>query len=125
MPRSSGESAGTFVPQCPQVSDDPLARALTRAIEETLAELRACKVAKDRASHAQALRNLRETYHLVTGLERPGIRKGGRRDDNRRRNYVQSVPEPADTPQPSPDVQPASPPAAMPPDAGQDQPAGE
>ena len=79
MPRHSGEAAGEFVPQCPHSCDDPLARELTRAIEETLAELRACKVAKDRASLAQALRNLRETYHLVTGEARPGIRKGGRR----------------------------------------------
>lgn len=96
MPRHCGEAAGTFVPQHPHSSDGPLARELTRAIEETLADLRACKVAKDRASLAQALRNLRETFHLVTGEARPGIRKGGRRDEPRR-SYsapVPSQPEP-------------------------------
>ena len=61
MAGHSGETAEPFVPQGPQSSADPLARKLTRAIEETLAKLRACEVAKDRASLAQALRNLRET----------------------------------------------------------------
>lgn len=91
---NNGEIARTFAPQRPQISDDPLAFELTRAIEETLAELRACKVAKDRASLAQALRNLRETYHLVTGEARPGIRKGGKRDQ---RSTAKPAPLPDDT----------------------------
>lgn len=72
MPRHMHESAWPQRPQRPQSSNDPLAREVTRAFEETLDELRKSKVAKDRASLAQALRNLRETYHLVTGEARPG-----------------------------------------------------
>ena len=54
---------------------DPYIEELMRAQVETLAELRACPMAKDKASLAQALKNLRETYHLATGLAKPGVLK--------------------------------------------------
>lgn len=55
----------------------PLAFKLMRAQEEKLDELLQCRDARDCASLAQALRHLRETYHLVTGLARPGVSKPG------------------------------------------------
>ncbi len=56
----------------PITTPDPLTTDLTRAMKETLADLRNAEQPKDRAMLAQALRNLRETYHLVTGQPRPG-----------------------------------------------------
>lgn len=72
--------------ESPSVAEtqDPFIAELERAMEETLQELRDADTAKDRAACAQALRNLRETYHLVTGLERPGVSKGKRGKTSKR-----------------------------------------
>jgi len=53
-------------------SNDPLAGKLAHAIDSTLADLMDTNEPKCKAMLAQALRNLRETYHLVTGQPRPG-----------------------------------------------------
>ncbi len=53
-------------------SNDPLAGKLAHAIDSTLADLMDTDEPKCKAMLAQALRNLRETYHLVTGQPRPG-----------------------------------------------------
>ena len=62
-------------PIIPLPTLDPYVQELMRAQEETLAELRSAESAKDKASLAQALKNLRETYHLATGLAKPGVLK--------------------------------------------------
>jgi len=57
---------------------DPFAARLALAQEETLDKLLSARQAKDRASLSQALRNLRETYQLVTGEGRNGKGSRGR-----------------------------------------------
>jgi hypothetical protein len=79
----------------PITTPDPLTTDLIRAMKETLADLRNAEQPKDRAMLAQALRNLRETYHLVTGQPRPGQIKSVAP-----RTRAQSYPSPEVIPEP-------------------------
>ncbi len=54
---------------------DPFSTALVRACDETLDELRSCKIARDKSALARTIRDLRETYHLATGQAKPGVIK--------------------------------------------------
>ena len=59
-------------------SADPAAedaQRIAHAIYDTYDQLDKCKDPKGRALLARALRNLRETWHLVTGQARPGLAK--------------------------------------------------
>jgi len=80
---------------------DPFAVELERAMEETLKELREADNAKDRAACAQALRNLRETYHMVTGLARPGVSKTGSVKPRRQMASIEPEPIPTETVKPA------------------------
>lgn len=65
--------------QLPVLSQsDPVAKRFMDAIKLTLDEyLEAEKVdAKGRAALARAIRDLRETWHSITGQPRPGLAKG-------------------------------------------------
>lgn len=59
--------------------DDPIVLKLKRALEEKVDALLKCKDPKECAQLALAIRAVRETYHLVTGEARPGVRRDGRR----------------------------------------------
>lgn len=85
-------------PPEPQPTIDPFVAKLAQAQEEKLDALLKCKDPKECASLAQALRNLRETYHLVTGEFRPGVRRDGRRRGPRAALPFREV---AQQPQPS------------------------
>ena len=54
---------------------DPYIDDLVHAQTEYLAKLRACKDPKEAAALSQALKNIRETYHMATGLPKPGVLK--------------------------------------------------
>ena len=70
---------------------DPLTEDLARAMKETLKDYRTANDPKAQAMLAQALRNLRETYHMVTGLPKPGQLKPGRQSN---RAVQDQLPEP-------------------------------
>jgi hypothetical protein len=74
---------------------DPLTEDLARAMKETLKDYRTANDPKAQAMLAQALRNLRETYHLVTGQPRPGQIKSVAP-----RTRTQSYPSPEVIPEP-------------------------
>ena len=59
--------------------NDPIVAKLKRALEEKVDALLKCKDPKECAQLALAIRAVRETYHLVTGEARPGVRRDGRR----------------------------------------------
>lgn len=73
--KAMAEIAFTQEPSQPQIANDPFGERLSRAQDRLLDELLDSPDAKSKAALAQALRNLRETYHLVTGEARPGVRK--------------------------------------------------
>ncbi len=54
---------------------DPSADELAHAQAELLAELRETPLAKDKAALSQAIKNLRETWHMQTGQPKPGTIK--------------------------------------------------
>lgn len=56
-------------------SVNPLADGLSHAQGEILSRLRAADDPKEIAACARALREVRETWHMVTGEPRPGIRR--------------------------------------------------
>ncbi len=99
---------------------DPLTEDLARAMKETLKDYRTANDPKAQAMLAQALRNLRETYHLVTGQPRPGQIKSVAP-----RTRTQSYPSPEVIPEPiaieaqvSPAPVPVQSPAQFRPNAG-------
>ena len=57
----------------PTLSD--YAKELLCARDELLAEMRTTPLAKDKASIAQALKNVMESYHMETGKPKPGTIK--------------------------------------------------
>ena len=57
----------------PTLSD--YAQELLCARDELLAEMRTTPLAKDKASIAQALKNVMESYHMETGKPKPGTIK--------------------------------------------------
>lgn len=54
---------------------NPYADELVRAQAELLQELRTCESAKDKAALSQAIKNLREAWHMETGAPKPGTIK--------------------------------------------------
>lgn len=60
------------VPELPLNIADPFAEAIAQACGETLKELREATKASDKAALARTLRDLRETYHNVTGQAKAG-----------------------------------------------------
>src|SRR5678815_4772801 len=56
-------------------ASSPYIDDLACAQVEYLAKLRACTDPKEAAALSQALKNIRETYHMATGLPRPGVLK--------------------------------------------------
>lgn len=84
--------------QAAKLPSDPYVETLMRAQIVTLDDYLACPIPKDRASLAQALKNLRETYHLATGLAKPGVRKPERVNTRQQPSQQSSGPElPPDT----------------------------
>lgn len=73
---------------------DTFTEDIVHAQNETLTKLREATEPRDRACLARALRDLRETYHLVTGEARPGIKKG----DGQRRRTTGPSPDPTPAP---------------------------
>jgi hypothetical protein len=59
----------------PDGSENPIANDIACACAETLRQLRKTNDAKEKVALARALRDLRETWHLVTGEAKPGNRK--------------------------------------------------
>lgn len=57
----------------PTLSD--YAKELLCARAELLAEMRSTPLAKDKASIAQAIKNIMESYHMETGKPKPGTIK--------------------------------------------------
>lgn len=57
----------------PQLAADPIAERIARTLEAKLTLLDSADEPRDIAQLARAVRELRETYHLVTGLARPGL----------------------------------------------------
>lgn len=53
----------------------PLDDKFARALEDTLDKYLACQDAKERASIARSMREVRETYHLWSGQPKPGTIK--------------------------------------------------
>jgi hypothetical protein len=64
---------------------------LARAQSELLAELRSCDSAKDKAALSQAIKNLREAWHMETGAPKPGTIKP---ESRRTRQSPARPPEP-------------------------------
>jgi hypothetical protein len=56
---------------------DPFVTELAQAQAETLQKLRLANDPRDKMNLAKALRDLRETYHMVTGTPKPGMIKPG------------------------------------------------
>lgn len=83
----------------PNGSQDPIANDIACACAETLRDLRKTKDAREKASLARALRDLRETWHMATGIPKPG-------------NLKPSAPR--QTRQPLPDPKPAGPNSGLP-----------
>lgn len=54
---------------------DAFQEGLAQAMQETLGQFRESTVPKDKAMLAKALRDLRETWHMVTGRPKPGMIK--------------------------------------------------
>ena len=79
---------------------DPYVDDLAHAQVEYLARLRDPDItAKDAAALSQALKNLRETYHMATGAPKPGtIKPESRR--TRQQPARPPEPEPIDPPKP-------------------------
>jgi len=73
----------------------PYANKLAYAQDMLLEELLTADCAKDKAALSQALKNLRETYHMATGAPKPGTIKPERAKSR------QSAPRPSD---PEPDT---------------------
>jgi hypothetical protein len=63
------------VPMADPTADLLLASALSHACDETLALARKSRIPQERAQLARALRDLRETWHLVTGKPKPANAK--------------------------------------------------
>lgn len=85
---------------------DPLASKLARVQEELVEKMTGNDDPKAVSALAQALKNVRETYHLVTGQAKPGvIRETGR--NRRNQDRQQAAPEPEveeeKAPEPGPD----------------------
>lgn len=98
LARQSGEVAAAFVPQSPQVSDDPLASKLSRVQEQLVAKMLDNGDTKAISMLARSFRDVREAYHLVTGQAKPGvIRETKSRRDGREKPYSQ--PTPVDEPE--------------------------
>lgn len=70
---------------------DPYINDLACAQVEYLAKLRACTDAKEAAALSQALKNIRETYHMATGAPKPGTIKPERQSS---RQQVRQPSEP-------------------------------
>lgn len=77
---------------------DPFTEALACACGETLKVLRESTKAQDRASYARALRELRETYHMVTGQAKPGVLKHNIRPAAAKPAVPISLPSPESAP---------------------------
>ena len=78
---------------------DPLGDKFARALEDTLDKYLACQDAKERASIARSMREVRETYHLWSGQPKPGtIKPESRR--TRQSPARPPEPEPIDPPKP-------------------------
>lgn len=82
----------------PQLTDDGPAIKLARVQDELIERMTGNDDPKAVSALAQALKNVREVYHLVTGQAKPGTLQPDKRN-NRRQPSVQSLPEPDDTPQ--------------------------
>ncbi len=54
---------------------DTLSTEVLSAFRDTLRSLRNTKDPKERSLLSRSLRDLRETWHLVTGVPKPGVRK--------------------------------------------------
>ena len=75
------------------------AERLVHAQNTLLEELLTADCAKDKAALSQALKNLRETYHMATGAPKPGtIKPESRR--TRQQPTRPPEPEPIDPPKP-------------------------
>jgi hypothetical protein len=61
----------------PATNGDPFVSYLAKAQAETLQRLISSRSPRDKMCLAKALRDLRETYHLVTGIPKPGLIKSG------------------------------------------------
>lgn len=77
---------------------DSSAVKLARVQDELIERMTGNDDPKAVSALAQALKNVREVYHLVTGQAKPGTLQPDKRN-NRRQPSVQSLPEPDDTPQ--------------------------
>lgn len=87
--------------------DDPYVFELAQAQAEVLKRLRSAQDPKDKAYLAKALRDLRETWHMVTGTPKPGMIKPG--------GVARPMPRPLAAPTPSPvPAQEATPTPALP-----------
>ena len=91
------ERLGPVIPDALQeLTQDPLGMELSRVQWQLVQKMKDNDDAKAVSALAQALKNVRETYHLVTGQAKPGVlRETGRSKD--RKAY--SPPAPA-APQP-------------------------
>ena len=54
---------------------DTIPAEITQAFRDTLRSLKHTRDAKERSLLSKSLRDLRETWHLVTGVPKPGVRK--------------------------------------------------
>jgi hypothetical protein len=80
------------VPEAPvEQLQSAYALELVRAQAELLAELRATPQAKDKAALSQALKNLKESWHMETGAPKPGTIKPERQSS---RQQVKQPSEP-------------------------------
>lgn len=80
------------------ISLPPLGADLMRVQNQLVAAMIGEKDAAEVSKLARALRDVRETYHLVTGQAKPGTQQPEKRN-NRRQPIAQSLPEPDETPQ--------------------------
>lgn len=79
--QSNGTATGTTIEE----AVDPLGKELSRVQWELVGKMKGNDDAKAVSALAQALKNVRETYHLVTGQARPGVlRETGNRNKGKR-----------------------------------------
>lgn len=91
---------------------DAFASRLMHAQEQKLDALLSCTDARECANLAQSIRHLRETYHMVTGLAKPGVTKPQAQRQGKRAYASQGPPAGWDSTQEQPHTQHTTPSAS-------------